>query len=111
MLQNEYVPQKLEFGDHHHICLDIQYDLLGQLNPQRVSDKLQLIYDLEEGSGNYIFDISGVGDPLDLEIIDPQNTTWNDHSIEINTPTKAYNLTNNNKLKRRMFPKFTFKRF
>ena len=42
----------------------------------RVTEGLVALYDFREGSGNIVEDVSGVGQPLNLTIQDPNNVAW-----------------------------------
>jgi len=42
----------------------------------RVTDGLLVLYDFQNGSGNIVYDISGVGIPMDLTIDNPNNVNW-----------------------------------
>lgn len=54
----------------------------------RVSQGLISLYSFQNGAGNVIEDISGVGLPMDLTIDNPSNTTWLPNSgLTIHTPT------------------------
>jgi RHS repeat-associated protein len=53
----------------------------------RVTDDLQVLYSLEEGSGTTVQDVSGVGDPLDLTIADEGAVTWISGGLSIHTST------------------------
>ena len=49
----------------------------------RVTDGLLSLYTFDEQSGVTITDTSGVGDPLDLVIQDPQDVTWGDGTLTL----------------------------
>ncbi|MCA9888046.1 MAG: LamG domain-containing protein, partial [Anaerolineae bacterium] len=53
----------------------------------QLPDGLLALYTFEEGSGNVVHDVSGVGDPLDLTIADPGNVTWGTDNLTIDTAT------------------------
>ncbi len=53
----------------------------------RVSDGLVLLYDIEEGSGTTVHDVSAVGVPLDLELADPSAVVWNDGFLSVISST------------------------
>jgi VCBS repeat-containing protein len=55
--------------------------------PQRISDQLEVLYTFDEGSGNIVRDVSGVGTPLDLTIQDLSNVTWGDDSLTVDAAT------------------------
>ncbi|MBI5471266.1 MAG: VCBS repeat-containing protein [Ignavibacteriae bacterium] len=57
------------------------------LQTQRVSNSLQVLYTFEEGSGNTVNDVSGVGSPLNLTIADPANTSWGQGYLSVNSST------------------------
>jgi len=43
---------------------------------RRVTRGLVVLYDLEEGEGTVVKDVSGVGDPLNLAITEPDDVKW-----------------------------------
>ena len=51
----------------------------------RVSTGLQALYTFEEGSGNIVSDVSGVGTPLDLTIESPAATNWVTGGLSVNS--------------------------
>ncbi|MFC1976353.1 LamG-like jellyroll fold domain-containing protein [Chloroflexota bacterium] len=53
----------------------------------RVTDGLYVLYDFEEGAGSTVYDVSGVGSPLNLTIQDPANTTWISGGLRIDSGT------------------------
>ena len=57
------------------------------VGPARVDDGLQSLYLFEAGGGSTVFDVSGVGTPVDLTIADPANVTWQDHALTLDSPT------------------------
>jgi hypothetical protein len=60
----------------------------SQTQSDRVTDGLIVLYDFQEGSGSTVYDMSGVGAPLDLTIADPANVTWlPGGGISIDAPT------------------------
>jgi hypothetical protein len=50
--------------------------LVRRDEPGRVANGLAALWDFSDGSGSTVSDVSGVGDPLDLEIADPADTIW-----------------------------------
>ncbi|MEL7036672.1 MAG: tandem-95 repeat protein [Cyanobacteria bacterium J06592_8] len=59
----------------------------GTNSSERVTDGLQALYTFEEGTGDTVRDVSGVGTPLDLTIQDPGHVTWGDDKLTIDDPT------------------------
>ena len=53
----------------------------------RVRDGLQLLYDFEEGEGHVVLDVSGVGAPLDLQVVSVTSTTWVPGGLSIDSST------------------------
>ena len=53
----------------------------------RVQSGLLTLYTFDEGSGNTVFDVSGVGEALNLEINNPSGVTWGDGILNINSPS------------------------
>ena len=53
----------------------------------RVTQDLVALYTFEDGSGSTVADVSGVGSPLDLTIQDPNNVTWGNQYLTIETDT------------------------
>jgi len=51
--------------------------------PERVTQDLVALYTFDEGSGNKVLDVSGVGTALDLTIDTPFLTTWHPGYLEI----------------------------
>lgn len=59
-----------------------------EYNPgQRITDGLVALYDLQEGQGNVVHDVSGVGAALDLQIVNTANVSWIEGGLSINDPT------------------------
>ena len=57
-------------------------------NPSaRVNAGLLALYDFNEGSGDTVFDVSGVGTALNLEINNPNTTTWGNGILNLNSPS------------------------
>jgi hypothetical protein len=50
--------------------------------PERVQRGLQVLYTFDEGTGETVHDRSGVGEPLDLTILDTTVTTWLSGALE-----------------------------
>ena len=55
--------------------------------PTHVTAGLLVLYDFEQGSGDVVSDVSGVGDPLDLLIADPVATAWFPGGLAVLAPT------------------------
>ena len=55
---------------------------------QRVEDDLQVLYTFDVDSGSTVFDVSGVGVPLDLQIDDPANVSRHSGSIDVTSPAR-----------------------
>jgi hypothetical protein len=55
--------------------------------PTHVTAGLLVLYDFEQGSGDVVSDVSGVGDPLDLLIADPAATAWFPGGLAVLAPT------------------------
>jgi len=53
----------------------------------RVQSGLLALYTFEEGLGDVVQDVSGVGTPLDLNIAAPGNVSWIEGALRIDTPT------------------------
>ncbi|MBZ0255318.1 LamG domain-containing protein, partial [bacterium] len=49
---------------------------------ERTDDGLLVLYTFNEGDGLTVFDSSGVGDPMNLTIEDPNNAEWGDGFLE-----------------------------
>ena len=45
------------------------------------------LYAFDEGSGETVRDVSGVGEPLDLQIQDPDAVRWGDSVLTVDSPT------------------------
>ena len=57
-------------------------------NPStRVSAGLLALYNFDEGSGNTVFDVSGVGTALNLEINNPARVNWGNGVLNLNSPS------------------------
>jgi hypothetical protein len=54
----------------------------------RSSSGLQALYGFNEGRGNVVHDISGVGKPVNLKISKPDNVQWKNGSLEITQDTQ-----------------------
>jgi PKD repeat protein len=52
----------------------------------RVTEGLLALYDFKQGSGLQIRDVSGVGDPLHLRLMDGSRAEWTAHGLEITQP-------------------------
>ncbi len=55
--------------------------------PGRVTAGLTAFYRFDEGSGDTVFDVSGVSSPLDLKIGDNSAVRWLDQGIQVTAPT------------------------
>lgn len=55
--------------------------------PSRVRDQLLALYTFDEGSGDIVRDVSGVGTALDLVINDPGNVIWEEGTLSVNAST------------------------
>ncbi|HMQ51887.1 MAG TPA: S8 family serine peptidase, partial [Anaerolineae bacterium] len=53
----------------------------------RVTNGLVALYDFEESSGNTVYDVSGIGSPLNLTIGNPAVATWVAGGLSINSST------------------------
>ena len=53
----------------------------------RVTAGLQALYTFDAGSGDTVFDVSGVGTPIDLTIADSANVSWGSGSLSVNAST------------------------
>ncbi|MEO1509624.1 MAG: Ig-like domain-containing protein, partial [Cyanobacteria bacterium J06633_23] len=53
---------------------------------ERVEDGLLSLYTFDEGSGNTVFDVSGIGNPLDLQIDTLNGVNWGDGVLSVNAP-------------------------
>ncbi|MEL6166577.1 MAG: GDSL-type esterase/lipase family protein, partial [Cyanobacteria bacterium J06628_3] len=56
-------------------------------NTSRVNSGLLALYNFNEGSGDTVFDVSGVGTALNLEINNPNTTTWGYGILNLNSPS------------------------
>ncbi len=54
---------------------------------RRITDGLQVLYTFDEGSGTVVHDVSGVGQPLDLNADDGNAIQWNPGSLTVTRPT------------------------
>ena len=59
----------------------------------RVMTDLQAWYTFEEAEGFMVYDVSGVGTPLDLRFYDPTATSWIGGGLSIDTPTIVTSAT------------------
>ncbi|MEL6462308.1 MAG: Ig-like domain-containing protein, partial [Cyanobacteria bacterium J06621_15] len=59
----------------------------GSNSSDRVSQGLLALYNFNEGSGDTVFDVSGVGTALNLEINNPNTTTWGNGILNLNSPS------------------------
>jgi hypothetical protein len=59
----------------------------------RVTDDLQALYLFAEGAGDTVYDVSGVGDPLDLIIADPSRAAWTDDGLNLSGETIVQSAT------------------
>jgi|GEM_PF-553146 len=54
---------------------------------QRITQGLIALYTFQEGDGVTVTDVSNVGTPMDLTIVDPANVTWEIDGLSVNIPT------------------------
>lgn len=59
----------------------------GSNSSDRVNQGLLALYNFNEGSGDRVFDVSGVGTALNLEINNPNTTTWGNGILNLNSPS------------------------
>ena len=64
----------------------------------RTSDGLQVLYAFEAGSGDTIYDVSGVGSPLNLNISNVADVTWGVDSLSVDQSTLITSLVAASKL-------------
>ena len=57
-------------------CCEITPPMPMSCSPDRVVDGLVALYEFTETTGNTVNDLSGFGEPENLTIQNPQNTTW-----------------------------------
>ncbi len=68
-------------------------------NPSaRVSAGLLALYNFDEGSGNTVFDVSGVGTALNLEINNPARVNWGNGVLNLNSPSLIASVQTADKL-------------
>ena len=68
-------------------------------NPSaRVSAGLLALYNFDEGSGDTVFDVSGVGTALNLEINNPARVNWGDGVLNLNSPSLIASVQTADKL-------------
>ncbi|MGI9594655.1 MAG: LamG-like jellyroll fold domain-containing protein, partial [Acidimicrobiales bacterium] len=53
----------------------------------RVTDRLLVLYEFDEGSGSVVGDTSGTGASLDLTVTDPAAIEWGAGSLSVDSPT------------------------
>jgi|GEM_PF-2998339 len=53
----------------------------------RVTDGILVLYTFAERTGDTVFDVGGIGDPLNLEIADPTAVRWEDGRLVVTDPT------------------------
>jgi myo-inositol-hexaphosphate 3-phosphohydrolase/glucose/arabinose dehydrogenase/lysophospholipase L1-like esterase len=63
--------------------------LMISAGSSRVTDALQALYTFEEGGGDTVYDVSGVGSPLDLTLRFPANVVWGSGTMSFPTNNKA----------------------
>lgn len=66
--------------------------------PQRVTQSLQALYTFNEASGSAVYDVSGVGTPLNLTIGSTSRVTWFPGYLRINSATALVSAVNATKL-------------
>ncbi|MCB0762332.1 MAG: LamG domain-containing protein [Flavobacteriales bacterium] len=69
-MKNHYSLAKVLFVN---LLVSISTSLFAQ---DRVADDLLVLYNFGEGNGVYVHDISGVGTPLTMKILDGSSTNW-----------------------------------
>ncbi|MFG6106619.1 Ig-like domain-containing protein [Leptothoe sp. EHU-05/26/07-4] len=55
-------------------------------NNGRIEEGLLSLYTFDEGSGNTVFDVSGIGNPLNLQIDSLTGVSWGDGVLDVNAP-------------------------
>ena len=70
----------------------------GSNSSERVSEGLLALYNFNEGSGDTVFDVSGVGTALNLEIDDLTRVNWGDGVLNINSPSLIASVETADKL-------------
>ncbi|NEP19359.1 MAG: LamG domain-containing protein, partial [Leptolyngbya sp. SIO4C1] len=66
--------------------------MINQLENTRITEDLLAFYTFNAGSGNTIYDTSGIGDPLNLSIADSDDVSWGDSVLNINAPALISSL-------------------
>lgn len=51
----------------------------------RVTSGLVVLYDFSEGQGREVRDVSGVGEPLNLRVMDESAVVWTEHGLQVNS--------------------------
>ncbi|MBK7105277.1 MAG: T9SS type A sorting domain-containing protein [Ignavibacteriae bacterium] len=54
----------------------------------RITDGLQVLYNFKEGSGDIVYDESGVGTPLNLTISNPTKVIWTNKGLNVYTENR-----------------------
>jgi len=60
---------------------------LGEAGGGRVTAGIVALYDLEEGAGSVVHDVSGVAPPMDLSVSDPSSVTWTSGALSLDSAT------------------------
>ncbi len=61
--------------------------LFSEGGGERVSDGILVLYTFDAGQGDTVYDVSGVGEPLNLKMRDPDRVVWEDGFIRVTAPT------------------------
>jgi|GEM_PF-193999 len=64
----------------------------------RVRTALAALYTFEEGAGATVYDVSGVGTPLNLTITNPAAAEWTAGGLRFNTSNRAVSVTTTEKI-------------
>ncbi|MBK8944250.1 MAG: T9SS type A sorting domain-containing protein [Ignavibacteriae bacterium] len=59
----------------------------------RITNGLQVLYNFKEGSGDIVYDESGVGTPLNLTISNPTNVVWTEKGLNVYTENRIKSST------------------
>ncbi len=79
-------------------CLDAQSNASDKKSGPRTSDGLIVLYDFSAHAGNTIEDRSGVGEPLNLKIVDENTVDWIDGGIKVHGNSRIIGDGNTTKL-------------
>ncbi len=58
----------------------------------RITSGLAVLYEFEEGAGDVVYDVSGVGEPLNLVIADPNCAAWTARGLVLESATIVSSL-------------------